>query len=163
MLELVALATVRCDGVEGVFVGLGVVAVTEVLGADALPAESTAATVYVCVLPGVRPPMVALVPAAVPTTVEPSRTLKDAAGSALFVSVQDRLMLVLVVEPTVRLVGTAGVVVGLGVVAVAAALCGDSLPAASTAVTVYVCVLPAVRPLTVALVAVLVATTVVPS
>ena len=112
------------------------VAVTGALGDEALPAASTAWTVYVCVLPATRPPTVAAVLEAVATTVEPSSTLYEAAGSALFVSVQARLMLLGVVPVTVDAVGTAGAVVGLGVVTVAETLCAESMPAASTAVTV---------------------------
>jgi hypothetical protein len=162
-LELVVPETVRPVGVAGVVVPLGVVTVTEALFGDSFPAASTAVTVYVCVLPEASPVMVALVDDEVATAVEPSYTLYDAAGSLLFDSVHDSEALELVVPETVRPVGVAGVVVPLGVVADTEALGVDSLPDASTAVTVYVCVLPAASPVMVALVDDEVATAVEPS
>ena len=138
-------------------------AVTEALFGDSFPAASTAVTVYVCVLPAASPVIVALVDVEVATTAEPSYTRYEAAGSPLFDSAHDSEALELVVPDTVKPVGTAGVVVLPGVVAVTGALGVDSLPDASTAVTVYVCVLPAASPVIVALVDVEVATTVEPA
>src|SRR5882757_2167617 len=86
----------------------GVVPVTGALCADPLPAASSAVTVYVWVLPGDRPLIVALVVDTVATTGPPSETSYEAAGSPLFDSDQDRPMLELVVPVTVRPVGVAG-------------------------------------------------------
>jgi hypothetical protein len=142
----------------------GVVALAEALCADSTPAESTAVTVYVCELPAARPLIVALVVLGDATTVVPSYTLYEAAGSLLLDSVHDKSMLELLAAVAVSPVGVAGVVVPpVGVVAVADALCADALPAESTATTVYVCELPAARPLIVALVVVGEATTTLPS
>ena len=113
-----------------------VVALTEALCADSTPEPSTAVTVYVCVLPAASPVMVAPVDVEVATTAEPSYTRYEAAGSLSFDSVHDSEALELIVPDTAKPVGVAGAVDEPWVVAVTGALFGDSLPAASTAVTV---------------------------
>ena len=80
-------------------------------------------------------------------------------------AVQVSVTVVLVLEPTARFVGAVGgFVSGVElVVPVAALLAGETLPAASNATAVYVCVVPGVRPVTVKVRAVVVPTMVVPS
>src|SRR6266511_210913 len=143
-----------------------VVAETWLLAAETLPAASRALTVYVYVVDAERPASVNEVPVAVVTFVEPRNTSYPVTPTLSVDALHASDTLDAVVPVTVRFAGALGGVVSPPppdwVVAETWLLAAETLPAASRALTVYVYVVDAERPVSVNEVPVAVATFVEP-